>query len=66
MNLRKVLLEFRDSTKRSALPECEGKIIGIIKNIREGLIHELNLKIKENGYSKHIVREVVTRKFDEL
>ena len=65
-NLRKILTEFRNTTKRTALPEAETKIIDAIKNIREGLIYDLNLKIQENGYSKHIVRETITRKFDEL
>ena len=68
MNLRKILTEFRDTshTKRSSLAECEGKIVGMIINIREGLIHELDRRYAEDGYSPHITREVVLNKFNEL
>lgn len=66
VNLRKVLTELRFATKRSAIAECEGKVIGMILNLREGLIHDLQDRFEKDGYCTHIVREIVTRKFDEL
>ena len=68
MNLHKILVTFRDThtVKRSSLAECEGKIISLVTDLREGLIHDLNARIKIDGYHEHVIREVVTRKFDEL
>ncbi len=66
MNLRKVLTDLRYATKRSAIADAEGRVLGMIKNLREGLIYDLQERFEKDGYCKHIVREIVTRKFDEL
>lgn len=62
-------LDAQNSANFRTKRQLEGgamKLIKLLSTLRESIIDELIKRIKEDGCSDHVIREVVTRKFDEL